>query len=96
MYSKNYFNDNFVVKYIDIYMDTYVYTHSHTSPSTTPSYPPYPIDEKEEKVRKLFAVCGDIDNVRLIRDKNTCMGKGFGYVLFKVMRLILYSDVYML
>ena len=37
---------------------------------------------KEEDVRKLFSKCGDIENVRLIRDATTGMGKGFGYVNF--------------
>ena len=37
---------------------------------------------KEEDVRALFSKCGDVDNVRLIRDASTGMGKGFGYVNF--------------
>ena len=37
---------------------------------------------KEEDVRKLFSKCGDVENVRLIRDASTGMGKGFGYVNF--------------
>ena len=37
---------------------------------------------KEEDVRRLFSKCGDIENVRLIRDATTGMGKGFGYVNF--------------
>ena len=37
---------------------------------------------KEDEVRLLFSKCGDIDNVRLIRDPSTGMGKGFGYVNF--------------
>ena len=37
---------------------------------------------KEDDVRKLFSKCGNIDNVRLIRDGTTGMGKGFGYVNF--------------
>ncbi|KAH3844413.1 hypothetical protein DPMN_086671 [Dreissena polymorpha] len=38
----------------------------------------------QETVRKHFEDCGDIRNVRLIRDKKTCLGKGFGYVNFEV------------
>jgi len=35
-------------------------------------------------VWKHFEDCGTIDGVRLIRDKKTCLGKGFGYVTFQV------------
>jgi len=37
---------------------------------------------EEEDVRKLFSKCGEIDNVRLVRDSSTGIGKGFGYVNF--------------
>ena len=37
---------------------------------------------KEEDVRKLFSKVGDVENVRLIRDATTGIGKGFGYVNF--------------
>jgi len=37
---------------------------------------------QEDDVRKLFSKCGDIENVRLIRDSATGIGKGFGYVNF--------------
>jgi len=37
----------------------------------------------EEEVRTFFKDCGEIANVRLIRDKKVNVGKGFGYVLFK-------------
>uniref|UniRef100_A0A672GX50 RNA binding motif protein 34 n=1 Tax=Salarias fasciatus TaxID=181472 RepID=A0A672GX50_SALFA len=30
-----------------------------------------------------FAECGDVEAVRLVRDKNSGLGKGFGYVLFQ-------------
>lgn len=38
----------------------------------------------EEAVRQFFSSCGEVDNVRLVRDKKTNLGKGFGYVLFRV------------
>ncbi|KAK2162570.1 hypothetical protein LSH36_96g05026 [Paralvinella palmiformis] len=41
-----------------------------------------PFDVHEEEVRKHFSECGQIETVRLIRDKLTRFGKGFGYVLF--------------
>ena len=37
----------------------------------------------EEDVRASFARFGHIDNVRIIRDKVTGLGKGFGYVQFR-------------
>ena len=43
----------------------------------------YP-DVKEETLRTTFQVAGDIENIRVIRDKFTGIGKGFGYILFKV------------
>ena len=41
-----------------------------------------PFNVQEEEVRRLFVGCGDIANVRLVRDAATQQGKGFGYVLF--------------
>lgn len=40
-------------------------------------------DVSEEDVWAAFASCGDIQNVRIVRDKVTNVGKGIGYVLFK-------------
>ena len=42
------------------------------------------LDVEEEPLRNHFEDCGEIENVRLIRDRKTQLGKGFGYVLFKV------------
>lgn len=41
-----------------------------------------PFDAEEDDVWSLFQDCGDIMSVRLVRDKRTRMGKGFGYVNF--------------
>jgi len=40
-------------------------------------------DEQEETLWKAFSDCGEITNVRLVRDAKTNLGKGFGYVTFK-------------
>ncbi|KAJ1916872.1 Nucleolar protein 12 [Mycoemilia scoparia] len=40
-------------------------------------------DTEEEDLWSHFATCGTVENVRLIRDPTTNLGKGFGYVLFK-------------
>ncbi|XP_077287475.1 uncharacterized protein LOC143912138 [Arctopsyche grandis] len=42
-----------------------------------------PFNIEEEKVRELFGNCGTILSVRLIRDKKTQVGKGFGFVNFE-------------
>ena len=41
-------------------------------------------DVEEESLRRHFTVCGNITNVRVIRDQKTGAGKGFGYVTFMV------------
>ncbi|XP_023227278.1 RNA-binding protein 34-like isoform X3 [Centruroides sculpturatus] len=42
-----------------------------------------PYNITDEELWKFFETCGEIINVRVIRDKSTRIGKGFGYVLFK-------------
>lgn len=37
----------------------------------------------EEELREFFADCGEISNVRLVRDPKTFLGKGIGYVMYK-------------
>ncbi|PVU99098.1 hypothetical protein BB560_005554 [Smittium megazygosporum] len=39
--------------------------------------------EKEEQLISHFSSCGPIENVRIIRDPKSGLGKGFGYVQFK-------------
>ncbi|XP_038072320.1 RNA-binding protein 34-like [Patiria miniata] len=41
-----------------------------------------PFDVSDDVIREHFAECGTIDNVRVIRDAKTGLGKGFGYLLF--------------
>lgn len=41
-----------------------------------------PFDAAEDPLRKHFDNCGDIDYVRLVRDRKTGAGKGIGYVAF--------------
>lgn len=41
-----------------------------------------PFDMEEETMRSHFADCGTIDNVRIVRDSKTSLGKGFCYINF--------------
>ena len=41
-----------------------------------------PFSADEEKLRVVFSVCGAIESVRIVRDKKTGVGKGFGFVTF--------------
>ena len=43
-----------------------------------------PFDVGDDVVREHFEQCGTVDNVRIIRDAKTGLGKGFGYLLFAV------------
>ncbi|NXO10782.1 RBM34 protein, partial [Oriolus oriolus] len=40
-------------------------------------------DIRDDAVREHFHVCGDVVGVRVVRDRTTGLGKGFGYVLFE-------------
>ncbi|NXE38942.1 RBM34 protein, partial [Ptilorrhoa leucosticta] len=40
-------------------------------------------DIHDDAVREHFHVCGDVVGVRVVRDRRTGLGKGFGYVLFE-------------
>ncbi|NXF05252.1 RBM34 protein, partial [Smithornis capensis] len=42
-----------------------------------------PYDIHDDAVREHFHVCGDVVAVRIVRDRKTGLGKGFGYVLFE-------------
>lgn len=41
-------------------------------------------DITEHPLREHFEDCGNVEAVRLVRDRESGMGKGFGYVLFEV------------
>lgn len=41
-------------------------------------------DITDDAVREHFSVCGSVVAVRVVRDRRTGLGKGFGYVLFEV------------
>ncbi|GIY06558.1 RNA-binding protein 34 [Caerostris extrusa] len=45
-----------------------------------------PFDVDDDAVWSAFAECGEIEAVRIIRDRDSGVGKGFGYVLFKSMQ----------
>ncbi|GIY82657.1 RNA-binding protein 34 [Caerostris darwini] len=45
-----------------------------------------PFDVEDDAVWSAFAECGEIEAVRIIRDRDSGVGKGFGYVLFKSMQ----------
>ncbi|OZJ04025.1 hypothetical protein BZG36_03759 [Bifiguratus adelaidae] len=40
-------------------------------------------DASEEQLWHFFKDCGEVENVRIVRDKKTNLGKGFAYVQFK-------------
>ncbi|RZF45051.1 hypothetical protein LSTR_LSTR002012 [Laodelphax striatellus] len=42
-----------------------------------------PFVVKDDELRNVFKCCGEIENVRIIRDKEYGISKGFGYVNFK-------------
>ncbi|NXL34075.1 RBM34 protein, partial [Glaucidium brasilianum] len=42
-----------------------------------------PADISDDAVREHFSVCGGVVAVRIVRDRKTGLGKGFGYVLFE-------------
>lgn len=42
-----------------------------------------PFTVTTERLREVFQHCGEIEGTRVIRDKKTGCGKGFGFVLFK-------------
>ena len=46
-----------------------------------------PFDVQDEDLYSHFSRCGEIEFVRIVRDKKTNIGKGFGYVQFKVFTL---------
>ena len=42
----------------------------------------YQTENAEDEIREAFKDCGEISDVRLVRDSSTGIGKGFGYVNF--------------
>jgi len=42
-----------------------------------------PFDVQEDEIRGHFTDCGDITNVRIVRDRQTSLGKGIAYVSFE-------------
>lgn len=44
-----------------------------------------PFDVQDEDLYLHFMRCGEIEFVRVVRDKKTNIGKGFGYIQFKVL-----------
>ncbi|XP_045780709.1 nucleolar protein 12-like isoform X2 [Maniola jurtina] len=42
-----------------------------------------PFTLEDEALRGKFEKCGDIESVRIVRDRATCIGKGMGFVNFK-------------
>lgn len=43
---------------------------------------------EEDELWKLFESCGNILDVRIIRDRKTGIGKGFAYINFEVFYII--------
>lgn len=41
-----------------------------------------PFSADEEKLREVFSICGEIEGVRIVRDRKSGMGKGFGFIAF--------------
>ena len=50
-----------------------------------------PFNIQEEEIREHFTQCGEVDDVRLIRDKSSGIGKGFGYVRFKNRESVMFA-----
>lgn len=42
------------------------------------------VEVQDDHIWEVFEDCGAVENIRLIRDEKTGVGKGFGYVNFKV------------
>ena len=41
-----------------------------------------PFSADEEKLRQIFDICGQIENVRIVRDPKSGIGRGFGFITF--------------
>ena len=54
------------------------------------------VDMEEDTVRSHFADCGTIDNIRIVRDSKTSLGKGFCYINFNVSLEILMHIIFII
>ena len=50
-------------------------------------------DAQEDTIREIFLECGSIQNVRLVREKCSGMGKGIGFVIFNVSNLTIFYSM---
>lgn len=50
-----------------------------------------PFSADEEKLREIFSVCGEIENIRIVRDSKSGVGKGFGFITFKDRSSVLFA-----
>lgn len=50
---------------------------------------PFSVDE--EKLREVFSICGGIEGVRVVRDRKSCVGKGFGFINFRERSSVMFA-----
>uniref|UniRef100_A0A672N186 RRM domain-containing protein n=1 Tax=Sinocyclocheilus grahami TaxID=75366 RepID=A0A672N186_SINGR len=78
---------NNVVYIIQLILNVCVHNHQYFFPQHDHKRSIFvgnlPYDIMELPVREHFEDCGNVEAVRLVRDRESGMGKGFGYVLFE-------------